>query len=323
MITFIGDQTKSKVLSKTRFGFRHQNGTSGEVQLRVDFETIGEPDPVFYADCELHNPAIPIVIATEQSGDITSRPLSFSKDFDSRFLAYQVYSKLLSPFSTVICLFADDLGDLPGVVEILAAWLTSSAEALTDLPTSIYPKMLIFTENGTKSNASESESSINKKFMLMLRKETARRQGEVPKKKGLDVLLAKHFSGLQILSLPALTSSQRSWTPLRDRFLQESRQIQQLRCKHQFDFSIRHSKSFFHMANHHFCSNIKSTFSFIEASRASNPVSENLLAHLKHFLQNIEGKQLLNFAVPIIASALVFDSYPPGMHGMVTILQLF
>ncbi|KAF7910009.1 uncharacterized protein EAF01_003727 [Botrytis porri] len=315
MITFIGEQTKSRVLTKTRFGFREQKGISGEVQLRVDYETIGDPEPVFYADCELHNPSHPMTVITENYGDITPRALPFPRDFDSKFLAYQIYSKLLSPFSTVVCLFADDLGGLTGILDILATWLTSLPEAPTDLPASTYPKVLIFKSTGEVPSALEWENGATRRFLLDLSKEVAGRQGETPRKKDLNVLLAKHFSGLHVLSLPVLTSSQRNWTPVRDRLLQESDDIQKLRINHQFAFSIRHFKAFFHFAIRHFCSNEDSNFSFIEASRFSNPVSESFLAHLTLFLKNVDRKQLLNFGVPIIASALVFDSYPPGMHA--------
>ncbi|KAJ8067019.1 hypothetical protein OCU04_004399 [Sclerotinia nivalis] len=312
MIAFIGEQTKSQVLRKTRFGCRPQKGIRGEIQLRIDFETISDPEPVFYADCELHNPSRPITIATQNLGDFTSRPLAFPRDFDTKFLAYQIYSKLISPFSTVICLFADDLGGMAGVLDIMATWLTSLPEAPTDLPISTYPKVLIFKDTGATP---EWEDGATKKFLLALSKETAGRQGETPRKKELDVLLAKQFSGVHVLSLPILTSSQRNWTPLRERLLQESGDIQELRNHHRVAFSIRHFKAFFQMAIRHFCLNGDTSFSFIEASRASNPISEDFLVHLTSFLQNVDRKQLLNFAVPVIASALVFDSYPPGMHA--------
>ncbi|KAF7877694.1 hypothetical protein EAF04_001365 [Stromatinia cepivora] len=307
MIIFIGEQTKSQVLRKIRFGFREQKGISGEVQFRVNYKTIGDPELVFYADCELHNPLYPIIVIIKNYGDIISRALLFLRDFDSKFFAYQIYSKLFSLFSTMIYLFVDDLGGLIGILDILAIWLTSLPEAPIDLPASTYPKVLIFKSTRKVPNALKWENGATKRFLLDLR--------EILRKKDLNVLLAKHFSRLYVLSLPVLTSSQRNWTPVRDRLLQESNDIQKLCINHQFALPICYFKTFFHFVIRHFCSNEDLTFNFIEAFRFSNPVSESFLTYLTLFLKNVDRKQLLNFGVPIIVSALIFDSYPPGMYA--------
>jgi hypothetical protein len=315
MIVFIGSQTKTQVLRKTRFGSRTQEISSGEVQLRLDLDTITDPEPVFYTDCELHNRTLLATNASEYSGNIKSRTLLSVMESDPAILAHQVYGKLISSFSTLICLFADDLGDLSGVAKTLARGLTNVREPFSDLPVSTLPKILIFKNTRTEANTGYFERDATKKFLSILSKEVAEIQGGSLGKNGLDVLLGNQFNGVEVLGLPVLTSSQQAWTPLRERLLRESGAIQELRNNHQVAFSIRHFKAFFHLAIDHFCTKSDSQFSFIEASRASNPLSKDYSVHLTHFLRNIERKQILNFAVPVIASVLVFDSYPPGMHS--------
>jgi hypothetical protein len=316
MIVFIGSQTKTQLLRKTRFGSRTQEISSGEVQLHLDLDTITDPEPVLYADCELHNLTSLTTNGSEHSGNIKSRALLSARESDPTILAHQVYGKLMSSFSTLMCLFSDDLGDLPGVAKILARGLANVREPFSDLPMSTLPKILIFKNIGTEVNARSFDKDATKKFLSLLSKEVAEIQGGSLVRNELDALLANQFNGVEVLGLPVLTSSQRAWTPFRERLLRESSAMQELRNNHQVAFSIRHFKAFFHLAIDHFCTKSDSQFSFIEASRASNPLSKDYSIHLTHFLRNVERKQILNFAVPVIASALVFDSYPPGMHGM-------
>jgi hypothetical protein len=103
---------------------------------------------------------------------------------------------------------------------------------------------------------------------------------------------------------------------LKNRILGESNELQLRRREALVAFSARHFKSFFQLAGDHFCSDIISPFSFVRASRIHNPVPTELASHLSTFLKSVKPSQLLNFAVQVIASALVFDSYPAGMHGI-------
>jgi hypothetical protein len=54
-----------------------------------------------------------------------------------------IYAKLLSPFSTVICLFANDLNGLGAVAKTLASWLINMGDSQSDLPPSTYPRLII------------------------------------------------------------------------------------------------------------------------------------------------------------------------------------
>ena len=57
-----------------------------------------------------------------------------SNGLDPKSLAHLVYAKLIAPFSTVICFFAEDFGGQETIVEILAVWLMSFSSRSSDLP---------------------------------------------------------------------------------------------------------------------------------------------------------------------------------------------
>ena len=81
-------------------------------------------------------------------------------------------------------------------------------------------------------------------------------------------------------------------------------------------FATRHLVAFFRYASEYFAKTIREPFNFIKASRFRNPVPLDLDKHLSNFLKYIKSpKELIDFAVPMIALSLLLDHYPPSMHG--------
>ena len=325
MITLIGQNIKTLSMQRLRFGSRAQESIRGEVHLRVDKDSLEHESPVLFADCELHNSStINKVDAERCPGDIVRRPLIWHKNvsqgLDHVTLAHMVYSKLIAPFSTVICFFAEDFGGLPVVAEMLAFWLLSFSNRPSDLPPTTHPRVLILTQSDDHSIFNEQDAT--KKFMLHVGRETERKNGILTgkvngklRKAELDKLLGEQFGGMRVLALPRLDSAWRAWKLIKTRIFKDSNEIQARRKDAQVAFSTTHFQAFFKFATIHFCSDIVSPFSFIDASRVPNPVPAEIMSHIGLFLKQVDQRQVLNFAVPIIASALVFDSYPSGMHG--------
>lgn len=260
-------------------------------------------------------------------GNMTRRPLEWhrkaSQPLDHAALAHILYSKLIAPFSNIICLFAEDLGGLSVIVEILAVWLLGFSNRPSDLPLATRPRVMILTS--WAEHTSFDEISSTQRFMVSLRIEVQKKQGmmfdtERKKLKNADIerLLSAQFGGIVVAALPALDSSSRSWKSLRARILRYSHDLQIAKQASQVAFSAQHLKAFFHLACDHFCSNIVTPFNFVRASRAHNPVPVEFLSHATSFIKCINPVQVLNFAVPVIASALVLDSYPAGMHGKIS-----
>jgi hypothetical protein len=324
MIALIGQQTKSVVMRQLRLG--SQEAASGEVHLQADPDGFDEESPRLFADCEMHNVSAPSKSGPERCpGDIIRRPMTWHREvpqaLDHPTLAHLLYSKLLAPFSTVICFFAEDLGGLTLVAELLAVWLMGLSSRPSDLPPGTYPRVLILTQRDDLSIFDEQKATKN--FMLELGREAEKRHGILGgrnhrrlKKAELDQLLAAQFSGMRVVAFPAMNSPPRSWKALRLRILDDSSELHSRRQQAQIAFSANHFKAFFHLASDHFCSDMVSPFNFVRASRLHNPIPMELTSHLSTFIKQVDPLQVLNFAVPVIASALVFNSYPPGMHGM-------
>ena len=324
MITMIGERTKTLIMRKLRFGPRAPDGIAGEVHLRVDIDGLRVESPRIFADCELHNSSSLIKVGIEQSdGDTTRRPLTWhrgiSHALDQATLSQIIYSKLIAPFSTVICFFAADLGGLPAVAELLALWLIGFSNRPSDLPLSTFPRILILTE-WDRPEIFDEEKATND-FILALGREAEKKHGVLTSSSGklkmaeIKSILLAQFGKLRVISYPSLNSSYRSWKSLRSRILLDSDELQSRRKEACVAFSSNHFKAFFSLACDHFCSNIVSPFNFIQASRIVYPVPTELSFYIGQFLKKVAPVQYLNFAVPIIASALVFDSYPVGMHG--------
>ena len=326
MITCIGQETKSLVMRKLRFGSRPYETLSGEVHLRVDPDTAKHESPLLFADCELHNISQMIKAEAERwLGDVVQRPLTWhnqtSNGLDPKSLAHLVYAKLIAPFSTVICFFAEDLGGLQAIAQILAVWLMSFSSRSSDLPPSTNPRVLILIRH--QDYLSFDEQAATKRFMMDLGREAEKKNGIMTgqlngrlKKAKLDELLQQQFGGMRVVAFPDLDSTSREWRTVRTRILQDSKEIQERRKEARVAFSAQHFTSFFHMASNHFCNSVASPFSFIRASRILNPVPAEFPFHIARFMKRVDQRQILNFAVPMIASALMFDSYPSGMHSM-------
>ncbi|CAM6002542.1 unnamed protein product, partial [Sphagnum balticum] len=324
MIMMIGQWTKTRILQKLRLSHhRNLESVRGEVHLYIDVDTTQEDSPVIVADCELHNlSAIPKADSGILSGSIVQRPLTWNRKaspIESTILAHMVYSKLMAPFSTVICFFAEDLGGLKAVAELLALWIMNLSARPSDLPYGTYPRVLILTEWRDPKLFDEKKETQN--FMRDLGREAEKKHGVLVdrisgklRKAELDRLLTEQFGDIRVIGIPPVDSPSRLWKTVKSRVINDSNEVQLRRSMAQVAFSVSHFKAFFHLACDHFCSDIITPFSFIQALRIQNPLPTDFEGHIRNFLKQVPSSQLMNFAVPVIASSLVFDAYPPGIH---------
>lgn len=65
----------------------------------------------------------------------------------------------------------------------------------------------------------------------------------------------------------------------------------------------------------HFAERIAKPFNFVRTSRIRNIVAPDLKFYLTNVLRNTSSiYELKSSAVPLVASSLLLDSYPPGLH---------
>jgi hypothetical protein len=239
-------------------------------------------------------------LATEKCHETDSRPLNASTLVTPTLSesADRIYFRLLSPFTDVFCFFADDVGKFKPIVQRLALWLDLGQPST--LPKSTRPKVLIVTE---RDDAHSNNESDLKAFKRMLSNETT-----------MDV--SEQFSDIQILGLASRSknlSNKARHRELFERLLNFSDQVREARINAEVLFSAHHLTAFFHHALRHV--NLPVPFNFISASQSENPVASDLRDHLVDFLRKIRTpEKLLQFAIPVIASSFILNSYPPDMH---------
>lgn len=322
MIMMIGCKVKSQLISNL-FAMEAIDGHS-----KVHMRPIPgiEKDPILIADCELHNlVSYKKAIIKPRLGIIHQRPIRWhnnaSQISSPRTLANLVYSKLISPFCTIICFVADDFGGIKNVAKELASWLRCLKNVPTDLPLLSHPRVFVLKRCDNCTSASFDEKLATIEFMCELRKEIEFDRSFLHRTSDteLEHLLGSLFSGIRVLVFPyelSTSSSTREPHILRSRLLQESQDMQKRRRAAKVAFSCEHFKSLFHFALNHFATHISTPFSFIDASRQPNPVPLEIASHITNFIKLVSPSSLISFAVPIVASALCFNSFPPSMHGM-------
>jgi hypothetical protein len=229
------------------------------------------------------------------------------------------YTQIMLPFSTLICFFADDFRGLREVATLLATWLVNVINCPSDLLNNTQPRIMILLKENNSGEFNEEAAMLQ--FLRMLVEEAARHSwSPIERTRGRIspanmAMLFSHFGNIRILALPQPQSPYQEWKALRKQILDESESVCIERSKAQFIFSATHLTSLFSFACDHFCSDVVRPFNFIRASRLPSPVPRNMATHLSDFMSQVDSVRLHTFAVPVIASALALDAYPPEMHG--------
>lgn len=273
----------------------------GEIHLHIHPPSVFSSRPVLLAEGDLPNLSkLTNALAIEKCHETDSRPLNASTLATPTLseCADRIYFRLLSPFTDVFCFFADDVGKFKPIVQRIALWLDLGQPST--LPKSTRPKVLIVTE---RDDAHSNDESDLMAFKRMLSNETT-----------MD--FSEQFSEIQILGLASRNknlSNKARHRELFERLLNFSDQVREARATAGVLFSAHHLTAFFHHALRHV--NLPVPFNFISASQSENPVASDLRDHLVDFLGKIRTpEKLLQFAIPVIASSFILNSYPPDMH---------
>jgi hypothetical protein len=210
-----------------------------------------------------------------------------------------LYFRLLSPFTDVFCFFAADLGGLQPIALRIASWLNTGPPST--LPVATYSQIIIVTESSTPELQ---ESGGLDHFLQLLAHETRTDPSTC-------------FAGVRVLSLlpDGDVSPSARHRKLKETLMGASDQVRSARIESRTLFSAQHFAAFLGHACSHFVTNPKEPFNFIRTSRIDNPPALDLKDHLTRFLLKINTlPELKSFGIPLIASSLLLDNYPPGMH---------
>lgn len=213
-----------------------------------------------------------------------------------------VLTKLLFPFSDLVCIFVNDLGGFDVALDKLKKWsLTPPATDLADFARRALPRVFLITSGPLDADA-------------QIQEEAARSRLE-------KIEFRNHFSNVQILRFDtgSLEEFHEDFRPL---LLEELTNSNSVKERHRVSFSACHLAEFFSQATLHVGSNPTQKFSFISASRAHRPVPPSYPEQIGVILRN-RAKHGVGFdkVTTLISSCLLLDAYPRASHGKSPAMQ--
>ncbi|KFY34346.1 hypothetical protein V495_08169, partial [Pseudogymnoascus sp. VKM F-4514 (FW-929)] len=297
VVLFIGNRMKSKALRS----LYPQSAIStcrkfGIVNICIDSTTENEEHPVLLAE------SVPDYAQAKSRGKQTCHEASnypvpwpgLEIPRRQEFIDH-VQARLLSLFTDVICLFAQDYGGLDAVAERLITWATIGPASNLEHP--IRPRLLIVANISGNHFASEA---------LRLQLKVLSHPG-----------FSDSFSSLNVVNVLGVSghTPREHFSAFKQVLKEEIRLQRATRINTHTLFSMVHIAAFFDLALENFARSPPSTFSFIHASRHDFKVSPNFPDHLRSFMRVLAEKKLPGqYAWEFIASTIILDAFPPDMH---------
>ncbi|KAK6810683.1 hypothetical protein RU639_013502 [Aspergillus parasiticus] len=299
IVFFMGRKLKDQALRQLcRSNYRGKPRHGRSITLRSDNRTLYTRQPRFFADCDPTNRALPTAIdSIRHCHEERVYPLELpAVEYALHDL---IMSRLLFLVVDVICIFADDVGGLEGVRRLLSTWITIGSAS--SLPHTVRPRVIV----ATSSPESITHSLLDEEDFLFQLLQVGKLQ------------FFSAFGDIQISRLPPeeLSPDARYMTLGGD----ISCQLQLAkndRAHHRVLFSGKHLSAFFEAALHHTRTQLLLPFNFILAARQQNPIDGAFTSHLINFLRlGNQTRAPYDEMASYIASAILMDAYPPGMHS--------
>ena len=308
LVAFVGGREKTAALRKLQKRTQDPTpGLHGKIRVCSDSDTRRKDLEITYLDCELHK-ASSQVPSNSSDLQVQRRLLwmtpgrGFARQLKS--LGYAIYATVLAPFLSVICLFAEDLGGMTGVAETLAEQIVDCPAP--DTPRSVLPRVIVFVTS--PSSTKETDEALLGKILLAVGKRKNFQSDE-------EARFAIFGAFNKIETVNVKTASPVTDHLLRTRVLLLAQDAQQARISRQRLFSLGHLEAFVGAALDQFSSDPKRPVRLIELSRSYGLPVLDFAGHLRELFAKAPSDAFLwCVAAPLVASALILDSSPPGMH---------
>jgi hypothetical protein len=267
-----------------------QSRSRGIAQLQADGSTLDDEHPLLVASLDMDN------VCTEQKPPPKHNARSrykvawlseHSSTTEADFFVETVVGKLLLPFVDVICLFLDDFSTREAGIRFLQRCGRHSRLSLGWRPQVILASSSTYKHKGSL---------------------------------GLPM-----FGSIQRVVLPAdgrKTLSSSRFRALKNTILTSVNTVRKRRNGLKALYSAYHLNAFFESALRHVATCVSSPFSFILATRERNQIQDRLWLCLRDFLRLCAANHTSQeAALEYMASALMLDSLPPGMHRKYATLE--
>ncbi len=298
ILLFIGRKAKNLALREL-FPKQIKKGShDGIVTLRVDNRSLYSDHPVLFAESD-PSVTIPSVVNNTSCHEIEASPIRWAKATTVHNVYDILYGRLFCLFADVLCIFADDFINFESVVNRLKAWAAAGSGSTLFKQTR---SRVVIVKRGDEASPSptydllemeDSQSSLQQKVLRNF----------------YSSITVLHLADEQISSLARFRRLQE----LLRRQMDEMRQVRQSNgCLY---FAI-HLNKFFQMAVSHTAASILQPFNFVIASRENNEVGSDHTDHVTSFLRlGTRYKLSYDALTGFIASSILLDAYPSGMHS--------
>ncbi|EOA87842.1 uncharacterized protein SETTUDRAFT_161055 [Exserohilum turcica Et28A] len=290
IVLLIGKREKEAAIQALLPG-RANARSRGIAQLEADNSTLDNKHPLLVASVDLDNACSKQKPLRKQNG----RPLyrirwlsHKSPASETDFFVEIIVGRLLLSFIDVVCLFLDDFSTREEGIQFL-----QRCDNHAKLSGGWKPRVILITSS------------------------TYRHRGYL----GLTT-----FGSIQRVVLPAPRRKAPSsrFFALERAILSSVEMVRKSRSASRMLYSAHHLNVFFESALGHTASCISTPFNFIFATRQCNPVEDHLWLYLQKFLGLCITSQMSQEAtLEYMASAIMLDSLPPGMHrGLIVLMFL-
>jgi hypothetical protein len=216
-------------------------------------------------------------------------------------------SRVLGSFADSICYFISDFErGRRGIIDLLAEQ-AKCRESSSDIHHVALPTILIIFD--TVSPAYDCQTAESK-FISSL-SEALHLQGESDP----EACIRRHFRQISVVSLRRDSTVAVQTTLLREKLTRVKQEAVGRRAG--FMFTKQHLKPLLRKVLAHFCSQPSVSFSFASATRPDGFAIRDFSYHLNEAIEILPGekKWMSGLFCPIVNSAIMLASYPPGSHG--------
>jgi hypothetical protein len=248
----------------------------GLVQLYADASTLDDDNPLLVACLDIETAYRDLQPPRKTLGDTGHRLEWLSPATTAESLIDTIISKVLLIFTDVVCIFLDDFPSPEAGFDLVQRW-TKAAQSLRPWK----PRVIFVTSRK-------------------------------PMKK--DILSTPLFGDVRHVRLRPRNRKLHRHRGLKVIILQSVEIVQKRKVACKKLFSATHFNVLFKSALQHVASCI-SDFDFILATRKFNKLDDSFTHHLETFLELCTASNISrDIIVRYVASAIILDSLPPGMH---------
>jgi hypothetical protein len=299
---FLGNKARDTALKHLfpNNNVRRPRTTPLAINLRIDNGSSTTDNPILFADCD------PLQ-CTWPSQDNHQAPCHEQKHFPLPWgLSHQadvldvLLARLFFSFTDVICIFAEDVGGLDAVGNLLVKW--AGLGRPSSLPDSVRPQVLVVTQGDGSASVTHSLLKWDDFRYHILQTE--------------KVDLTQSFAAIKVVQLAdEHLSPLVRYRGLKDVVCKALDEARRLRAFNTTLFSAVHQAALFQNALRHVAQTIREPFDILNSTRKDNRIQADYSTHLEQFFSLTTKLKLPYDSIAYyVASTILVDAYPPKMH---------